>query len=122
MKLRNEMAQVRQRGVPASKSQSPQTNFQLEGVWLYVARGVWIAFVLTELLVLISTLVATRGHGLTICPFPANCAVTQATAQALYLLRTNDAHLSCGVNLQRRHLGGFSPLHGWGKEGRRTFS
>jgi len=37
-------------------------------------------------------------------------------------LRTNDAHLSCGVNLQRRHLGGFSPLHGWGKEGRRTFS
>src|SRR6266852_2380982 len=34
-------------------------------------------------------------------------------------LRTNDAHLSCGVNLQRRHLGGLSPFHGWAKEGRR---
>jgi hypothetical protein len=86
MKLRNEMAQVRQRGVPASKSQSPQTNFQLEGVWLHLARGAWIAFVLAELVVLILTLVATRGQGLTICPFIVSCAVTPATAQALHHL------------------------------------
>src|SRR5256885_2374503 len=63
----NEMAQEDSKGVSARKSRSPQTNFQLKGVWLYVARGVWIASVLTELIVIIFTLFASRGHGLTIC-------------------------------------------------------
>ncbi len=41
---------------------------------------------LVELLVLILTLVATRGQGLTICPFIVSCDVTPATAQALHRL------------------------------------
>jgi hypothetical protein len=41
---------------------------------------------LVELLVLILTLVATRGRGLTICPFIVSCDVTPATAQALHQL------------------------------------
>ena len=41
---------------------------------------------LVELLVLILTLVATRGGGLTICPFIVSCDVTPATAQALHRL------------------------------------
>jgi hypothetical protein len=60
MQLRNGMTQERQRGVPT------RTNFQLEGFWLHLARGAWIGFMLVELLVIILTLVATRGQGLTI--------------------------------------------------------
>ncbi|HEX6109565.1 MAG TPA: hypothetical protein VFZ02_09140, partial [Ktedonobacteraceae bacterium] len=86
MHLSNEMAQEEPKGVPARKSRSPQTNFQLEGVWLYVARGVWIAFVLTELVITILSLFASRTHGLTICPFPASCAITPDSAQALHQL------------------------------------
>ena len=41
---------------------------------------------LVELLVLILTLVATRGQDLTICPFIVSCDVTPATAQALHQL------------------------------------
>jgi hypothetical protein len=83
MKLRNAMAQKRQQDVAVSKSLSPQTNFQLEGFWLHVARGAWICFILVELLVLILSLVATRGESYNICPFIVDCAVTPATAQAL---------------------------------------
>src|SRR6266487_1049872 len=86
MKLRNGKTQERQQGVAASESRSPQTNFQLEGFWLYLARGAWISFILVELLVLILTLIATRGRDLTICPFIVSCAVTPATAQALHHL------------------------------------
>jgi hypothetical protein len=67
----------------ASMSRIARTNFQLEGVWLLLARGAWVAFVLTELAVLMLTLVATRGRGMTFCPFIVNCEVTPATAQAL---------------------------------------
>jgi hypothetical protein len=70
----------------ASMSRNARTNFQLEGIWLLLARGAWVAFVLAELAVLLLTLVATRGRGLTICPFIVNCAVTPATAQALHHL------------------------------------
>jgi hypothetical protein len=46
-----------------------RTNFQLKGGWLLLARGVWLAFVLPELVVLLLTLVAARGQGLTFgCP------------------------------------------------------
>ena len=86
MKLRNGTTQKRQRDVSASKSRSPQTNFQLKGVWLHLARGAWIGFILVEILVLILTLVATRGRGLTICPFIVSCDMTPATAQALHRL------------------------------------
>jgi hypothetical protein len=41
---------------------------------------------LVELLVLILTLVATRGRGLIICPFIVSCDVTEASAQALHRL------------------------------------
>jgi len=86
MQLRNEMAQEEPKGVPARKSRSPQTNFQLAGVWLYVARGVWIAFVLAELVISILSLFVSRTPGQTICPFSASCAITPATAQALHQL------------------------------------
>ena len=80
------MAQERQRDVPARKSHSPQTNFQLEGLWLHVVRGTWIAFVLADLVIIILSLLASPTYGLTICPFPGACAVTPATAQALHRL------------------------------------
>ena len=67
------------------ESRSPQTNFQLEGVWLYVVRGVWIGFVLVELMVIIFTLFASRRYSLTICAWTddTSCAITPATVQAL---------------------------------------
>jgi hypothetical protein len=86
MQLGDDMKQVSQKGVPARKSQSPRTNFQLEGFWLHVVRGAWIAFVLVELVIIILSLFASRTHGLTICPFPASCAITPDTAQALHQL------------------------------------
>ncbi len=88
MQLRNEMAQEGHKDVPARKSQSQQTNVHLEGFWLYVARGVWIAFVLVELIVIIFTLFASRGYSLTICAWTddISCAITPATVQALHHL------------------------------------
>jgi hypothetical protein len=53
---------------------------------LHLARGVWIAFVLAELVITIISLFVSRAYGLTICPFPASCAITPATAQALHQL------------------------------------
>ncbi len=91
MKLRNDIAQERQQGVPVSKSRSARTDFQLEGSWLYIARGAWIGYMLVSLLVLLLSLVATRGQGLTICPFIVSCAVTPATAQALHHLSISPA-------------------------------
>ena len=86
MHLRNNLTQEGHKGVPARKSHSPQTNFQLEGFWLHMARGAWIAFVLVELIVIIFTLFASRGHALTICAWTddTSCAVTSATIQALH--------------------------------------
>jgi hypothetical protein len=75
----------------ASMSRNARTNFQLEGIWLLLARGAWVAFVLAELAVLLLTLVATRGRGLTIYPFIVNCTVTPATAQALHHLSLSPA-------------------------------
>ena len=87
MKLSEGVTQVRHRDFSARRSRQQRTNFQLEGFWLHVVRGAWISFVLVELLVLILTLVATRGQGLTICPFIVSCAVTEASAQALHQLQ-----------------------------------
>ncbi len=86
MQLRNEMVQEGHKGVPASKSQSPQTNFHLEGLWLHLVRGAWIAFVLAELVVIILSLFASRGYGLTICAWTddTSCAITPAMVQALH--------------------------------------
>ena len=84
MKLRNTKAHKQQRGGAASTSRSPQSNVQLEGFWLYLARGVWISFLLVELLVLILSLVATRGENFSICPFLVDCTMSTATAQALH--------------------------------------
>ena len=86
MKPRNSITQKQQPGVAPRKSQSPQTNFQLEGFWLYLARGAWISFLLVELLVLTLSLVATHGQSSSICPFIVDCAVTPATVQALHHL------------------------------------
>ena len=88
MQLRNEMAQEGHKGVSASKNQSPQTNFQLKGFWLHMALGAWIGFVLVELIVIIFTLFASRGQGLTICSWTddTSCAITPATVQALHRL------------------------------------
>ena len=86
MQLRNEMTQERQRAVPARKNHSPQANFQLEGLWLHVLRGTWVAFMLAQLVIIILSLLASRTYGLTICPFPGNCVVTPATSQALHRL------------------------------------
>ncbi len=83
MKLNESVAQDRHGDVSSSTSRFARTNFQLEGAWLHLARGAWIACILAELVVLILTLVATRGQALTICPFIVSCAVTPATAQAL---------------------------------------
>jgi hypothetical protein len=82
----NGLTHKRQPGGAASKSGSPRTNLQLEGFWLYLARGAWIGFILFELLVIILTLVATRGYNSSMCPFIVSCAVTPATAQALHHL------------------------------------
>jgi hypothetical protein len=84
MKLRNTKAHKQHQGGAARTSRSPQTSVQLEGFWLYVARGVWICFILVELMVLILSLVATRGENYSICPFLVDCAVSPATAQALH--------------------------------------
>jgi hypothetical protein len=56
MHVGNDMSQEQYRGVPARKNQSPQTNSQLEGFWLHMARGAWIAFVLVELVIIMLTL------------------------------------------------------------------
>src|SRR5215469_3654739 len=85
MRLRNDLTQERYRGIPARKNRSPQTNLQLEGCWLYLARAVWIAFVLAELVIILLTLLEPLRYGLTICPWAAtSCFVTPATAQALH--------------------------------------
>lgn len=70
----------------ASMSSIARTNFQLEGVWLLLARGAWIAFMLPELMMLMFMLLAYGGQGMTFCPFisPVSCAVTPSTAQALH--------------------------------------
>ncbi len=86
MKLSEDVTHVRHRDISARGSRQQKTNFQLRGFWLHLARGAWIGFMLVELLVLILTLVATRGQGLTICPFIVSCNVTPATAQALHQL------------------------------------
>jgi hypothetical protein len=77
----------------ASVSRVARTNFQLEGVWLHLARGVWVAFVLPELVMLMLILLASRGQGMTFCPFimPVSCAVTPSTAQALHHLGLSPA-------------------------------
>jgi hypothetical protein len=83
----NERATPDQDGeVSSSRSRVTRTNFQLEGIWLLLARGPWVAFVLAELVVLLLTLVTTRGQGMTFCPFIVNCEVTPSTAQALHHL------------------------------------
>lgn len=82
----NEMAQEDPKGVPTRRRRSPQTDFQLEGGWLYMARGIWIAFVLTELAITLLSLFVSRTSGLTICPFSGSCAITPARAQALHQL------------------------------------
>ena len=70
-----------------------RTNFQLEGGWLLLARGAWVAFVLPELVVLIFMLLAYGGQGMTFCPFisPVSCAVTPSTAQGLHHLGISPA-------------------------------
>ena len=86
MKPSEGVTHARPRDFSARGSRQQRTNFQLEGFWLHLARGAWIGFMLVELLVLMLTLVATRGRDLTICPFIVSCNVTPATAQTLHQL------------------------------------
>jgi len=60
MKPSTSITQKRQPRVAPRKSLSQQTNFQLEGAWLHLARGVWIAFVLAELVIAIISLFVSR--------------------------------------------------------------
>lgn len=83
MHLSNDVTQALPGEVPLGKSLSPRANFQLSGVWLLMARGAWISFILFELLVVFIALMTTDRQALTICPFIVSCAVTPATAQAL---------------------------------------
>ena len=79
MKLRNGIHTKATTGVfPQRKSRTPQTNFQLEGFWLHLARGAWISFLLVELLVLILSLGAMHGQSYSICPITVSCAVTSS--------------------------------------------
>ena len=75
----------------ASMRRIARTNVQLEGVWLLLARGAWIAFVLAALGVFLLTLITTRGQGMTFCPFIVSCEVNPATAQALHHLNISPA-------------------------------
>ena len=77
----------------ASMSSIARTNFQLEGVWLLLARGAWAASILGALALLMLTLLASRGQHMIFCPFisPVSCAVTPATAQALHHLGLSPA-------------------------------
>jgi hypothetical protein len=102
MKLRKTKAHKQHRGGAARTSRSPQTNVQLQGFWLSLARGVWISFVLVELLVLILSLVATRGESYSICPFLVDCTVSTATAQVLHhvsIAPSNYASYNLGLAL-----------------------
>ena len=87
MKLNESLAQDRHRDVSPSTSRLAGTNFQLEGVWLHLARGAWITFVLAQLVIIILALFEARIYELSICPFASqSCAVSPATAQALHRL------------------------------------
>jgi hypothetical protein len=86
MKLSNGITHKRQPSFAARTSRSRQRNLQLEGIWLHLARGAWISFLLAEFLVIIVTLVATHGQSYSICPFIVDCAVTPTTAQVLHHL------------------------------------
>jgi putative effector of murein hydrolase LrgA (UPF0299 family) len=86
MKLRKGVTQRRQQGVPVSKSSPARTDFHLEGVWLRLARGIWIGSMLLTVVVLLLTLAAKHGQGFAICPIEVSCAVTPATARVLHRL------------------------------------
>ena len=72
---------------------STRTNVQLEGVWLLLALGAWVALVLPELVVLVFMLLAYGGQGMIFCPFisPVSCAVTPLSAQGLHRLGISPA-------------------------------
>src|SRR5579859_463447 len=84
-------------GMPAQEGEatasSARTNVQLEGVWLLLARGAWVALVLPELVVLMFMLLAYGGQGMTFCPFisPVSCTVTPLSAQGLHRLGISPA-------------------------------
>ena len=84
MHLSKNMTQERPKEVPQSKSQHPRPDFQLRGFWLHIVRGAWIAFLVVYLIMNIILLFGLHGYTLTICAFPADCAITPATAQALH--------------------------------------
>ena len=87
MKLSEDVTQVRGTEISPHAGVGAEDELSARGFWLYLrSRGAWIGFMLVELLVLILTLVATRGRDLTICPFIVSCDVTPATAQALHQL------------------------------------
>src|SRR5579859_3141112 len=77
----------------ASMSSIARKNFQLDGVWLLLARGVWAASIVGALALLMLTLLVSRGQHMIFCPFisPVSCAVTPATAQALHHLGLSPA-------------------------------
>ena len=77
------MTQDRHGDLSTSEGRLVRKDSRLEGTWLHLARGAWIIFVLSELLVFCLTLVATGVQDLTICPFIVSCTVTDASAQAL---------------------------------------
>ena len=87
----NELGMPTQEG--EATASSARRNVQLEGVWLLLARGAWVALVLPELGVLMFMLLAYGGQGMTFCPFisPVSCAVTPLSAQRLHRLGISPA-------------------------------
>jgi len=84
MKLNESVAQDQDRDIASGMGRFARTNFQLEGAWLHLARGAWIAFVLAELIVILISLLESDVSALSICPFPSNCTLTPDTVQALH--------------------------------------
>jgi signal transduction histidine kinase len=78
----NQVDAPSQSGVHAASSSA--SDLRLHGGLLTLARGVWMAFVLTELVIAILSLVVTGTSELTVCPLTESCAITPATAQALH--------------------------------------
>jgi len=66
------------------RQEPTRTNARLEGPTLVIARLVWIAIALLELvLVLLNVLAPVFGGKRTICPISSTCGYASTTLQAL---------------------------------------
>lgn len=85
MDRKNDVRRERQQEISLNESEVRLPDLQLRGIWLHLARGTWLIFLGAELVITIISLFVSPSSDLAICPFPSNCAITPATAQALHL-------------------------------------